>query len=56
MKNVQEVNNADKQDEQAKIDKEVLQKFADLGAFGCVVPPEYEGAGLNNTQMGASMN
>lgn len=30
---------------------EVLKQFAELGAFGAVVPEEYEGAGLNNTQM-----
>lgn len=47
----QEVNNPADQDEKAEIPKEVLNRFAELGAFGCVVPPEYEGAGLNNTQM-----
>jgi very long chain acyl-CoA dehydrogenase len=28
-----------------------LDKFAELGAFGAVVPEEYGGAGLNNTQL-----
>lgn len=30
---------------------EKLKQFAELGAFGAVVPEEYEGAGLVNTQM-----
>lgn len=30
---------------------EILKQFAELGAFGAVVPEEFEGAGLNNTQM-----
>lgn len=29
----------------------MLAKFAELGAFGAVVPPEYEGAGMINSQM-----
>lgn len=29
----------------------MLSQFAELGAFGAVVPEEYEGAGMNNTQM-----
>ncbi|PAV74321.1 hypothetical protein WR25_13830 isoform B [Diploscapter pachys] len=48
---LQEVNNTDKNDERAEIPREVLNKFAELGAFGALVPPEYEGAGLNNSQM-----
>jgi very long chain acyl-CoA dehydrogenase len=47
----EEINNADKSDAQGFIDKDVLAKFAELGAFGAVVPAEYEGAGMNNTQM-----
>uniref|UniRef100_A0A914X7Y4 Very long-chain specific acyl-CoA dehydrogenase, mitochondrial n=1 Tax=Plectus sambesii TaxID=2011161 RepID=A0A914X7Y4_9BILA len=47
----EEVNNATKNDEEAKIPKEVLRQFGELGALGAVVPVEYEGAGLNNTQM-----
>ena len=61
-----EVNDADKNDANASIDPKVLAKFAELGAFGlwqfnphvsykcssgAVVPSEYEGAGMNNTQM-----
>lgn len=38
-------------DENASIPKEVLSQFAELGAFGAVVPEEYSGAGLNNTQL-----
>lgn len=30
---------------------DVLSKFAEIGAFGALVPEEYEGAGLSNTQM-----
>uniref|UniRef100_A0A914WR97 Very long-chain specific acyl-CoA dehydrogenase, mitochondrial n=1 Tax=Plectus sambesii TaxID=2011161 RepID=A0A914WR97_9BILA len=47
----EEVNDATKNDEEAKIPKEVLRQFGELGALGAVVPVEYEGAGLNNTQM-----
>ena len=28
-----------------------MRQFGELGALGAVVPVEYEGAGLNNTQM-----
>ncbi|EYC19538.1 hypothetical protein Y032_0024g922 [Ancylostoma ceylanicum] len=38
-------------DERMEIPKEVLAQFAELGAFGALVPPEYEGAGMNNSQM-----
>ena len=30
-------------DERAEIPRDVLNKFAELGAFGALVPPEYEG-------------
>uniref|UniRef100_A0A1I7WRI3 Very long-chain specific acyl-CoA dehydrogenase, mitochondrial n=1 Tax=Heterorhabditis bacteriophora TaxID=37862 RepID=A0A1I7WRI3_HETBA len=46
-----EVNDVNKNDEKAEIPREVLEKFAELGAFGAVVPVEYEGAGMNNSQM-----
>ncbi|TMS33817.1 hypothetical protein L596_001509 [Steinernema carpocapsae] len=48
---LEEVNNPVKNDETASIPKEVLSQFAEYGAFGAVVPEDYEGAGLNNTQM-----
>lgn len=48
---LEEVNDVVKNDETAEIPKEVLAKFAELGAFGAVVPPEYEGAGMINSQM-----
>ncbi|KAI1719984.1 acyl-CoA dehydrogenase, middle domain-containing protein [Ditylenchus destructor] len=48
---LEEVNDPFKNDEKAEIPKEVLRQFAELGAFGAVVPEEFEGAGLNNTQM-----
>ncbi|VDM65877.1 unnamed protein product [Strongylus vulgaris] len=34
-----------------EIPMEVLKQFAELGAFGALVPPEYEGVGMNNSQM-----
>ncbi|KAK0412275.1 hypothetical protein QR680_006126 [Steinernema hermaphroditum] len=48
---LEEVNDPVKNDENATIPKEVLKQFAEYGAFGALVPEEYEGAGLNNTQM-----
>ncbi|KAK0393344.1 hypothetical protein QR680_000161 [Steinernema hermaphroditum] len=48
---LEEVNDVVKNDENASIPKEVLAQFAEYGAFGALVPEEYEGAGLNNTQM-----
>lgn len=47
----QEVNDVAKNDETMDIPMEVLHKFAELGGFGVVVPPEYEGAGMSNSQM-----
>ncbi|KAI6196689.1 hypothetical protein M3Y94_01138400 [Aphelenchoides besseyi] len=49
---LEEVNDPFKNDEKSAIPMEQLKQFAELGAFGAVVPEEYEGAGLNNTQMG----
>uniref|UniRef100_A0A0M3IL14 Very long-chain specific acyl-CoA dehydrogenase, mitochondrial n=1 Tax=Ascaris lumbricoides TaxID=6252 RepID=A0A0M3IL14_ASCLU len=46
-----EVNDPVKNDEDAAIPKELLTKFAELGAFGALVPEQFEGAGLNNVQM-----
>ncbi|GMS85400.1 hypothetical protein PENTCL1PPCAC_7575, partial [Pristionchus entomophagus] len=46
-----EVNDVVKNDENAETPMAVLKQFAELGAFGALVPPEYEGAGMNNTQM-----
>ncbi|MFH4973585.1 hypothetical protein AB6A40_000294 [Gnathostoma spinigerum] len=48
---LQEVDDPFKNDEMMDIPKTVLDQFAELGAFGALVPEEYEGAGLNNTQM-----
>ncbi|CAB3403799.1 unnamed protein product [Caenorhabditis bovis] len=50
-KMLQEVNDVVKNDETSDIPKEVLQKFAELGTFGVLVPPELEGSGFNNTQL-----
>uniref|UniRef100_F1L0V7 Very long-chain specific acyl-CoA dehydrogenase, mitochondrial n=1 Tax=Ascaris suum TaxID=6253 RepID=F1L0V7_ASCSU len=46
-----EVNDPVKNDEDAAIPKELLMKFSELGAFGALVPEQFEGAGLNNVQM-----
>uniref|UniRef100_A0A0K0D3E4 Very long-chain specific acyl-CoA dehydrogenase, mitochondrial n=1 Tax=Angiostrongylus cantonensis TaxID=6313 RepID=A0A0K0D3E4_ANGCA len=48
---LEEVNDVVKNDQSMEIPKDVLAQFAALGAFGAVVPPEYEGAGMNNSQM-----
>uniref|UniRef100_A0A8R1HQA4 Very long-chain specific acyl-CoA dehydrogenase, mitochondrial n=1 Tax=Caenorhabditis japonica TaxID=281687 RepID=A0A8R1HQA4_CAEJA len=50
-KMLQEVNDVTKNDETSETPKAVLEKFAELGAFGVLVPPELEGSGFNNTQM-----
>jgi len=50
-KYLEEVNDPAKNDETAEIPMEQLKKFAQLGGLGAVVPEEYEGAGLTNTQM-----
>uniref|UniRef100_A0A915PXZ4 Very long-chain specific acyl-CoA dehydrogenase, mitochondrial n=1 Tax=Setaria digitata TaxID=48799 RepID=A0A915PXZ4_9BILA len=46
-----EVNNPAENDEKEEIPMDILSKFAEIGAFGALVPEEYDGAGLNNTQM-----
>uniref|UniRef100_A0A0K0FB16 Very long-chain specific acyl-CoA dehydrogenase, mitochondrial n=1 Tax=Strongyloides venezuelensis TaxID=75913 RepID=A0A0K0FB16_STRVS len=46
------VNNAQLNDQNGKVPMEHLKEFAQLGAFGVLVPEEYGGAGMNNTQMG----
>ncbi|KAE9547377.1 hypothetical protein FO519_009411 [Halicephalobus sp. NKZ332] len=46
-----EINDPVKNDREANIPMEVLAQFAEIGAFGALVPEEYEGAGMNNTQM-----
>ncbi|CAD5212393.1 unnamed protein product [Bursaphelenchus okinawaensis] len=48
---LEEVNDPFKNDENAEIPMKKLKQFAELGAFGAVVPEEYEGAGLVNAQM-----
>uniref|UniRef100_A0A914HE95 Very long-chain specific acyl-CoA dehydrogenase, mitochondrial n=1 Tax=Globodera rostochiensis TaxID=31243 RepID=A0A914HE95_GLORO len=48
---LEEVNDPNRNDEQAQIPADVLAKFAELGAFGALVPEKWQGAGLNNTQM-----
>ncbi|VDN17350.1 unnamed protein product [Gongylonema pulchrum] len=48
---LEEINDPAKNDEQETIPKDVLSKLAELGAFGALVPEEFEGAGMNNTQM-----
>ncbi|VDD87618.1 unnamed protein product [Enterobius vermicularis] len=46
-----EINNPVKNDENAEIPMDVLKQFGELGGFGALVPEEYGGAGMNNTQM-----
>ncbi|CEF67376.1 Acyl-CoA oxidase/dehydrogenase, central domain and Acyl-CoA dehydrogenase/oxidase C-terminal domain and Acyl-CoA dehydrogenase/oxidase, N-terminal and middle domain and Acyl-CoA dehydrogenase/oxidase, N-terminal domain-containing protein [Strongyloides ratti] len=46
------VNNAEINDAKGEIPRKQLDEFAELGAFGVLVPEEYGGAGMNNTQMG----
>ncbi|CAG9533914.1 unnamed protein product [Cercopithifilaria johnstoni] len=46
-----EVNNPAENDEREEIPMDILSKFAEIGAFGALVPEEYNGAGLNNTQL-----
>jgi very long chain acyl-CoA dehydrogenase len=48
---LEEVNDPFKNDETASIPMEQLKQFADLGAFGILVPESYEGGGMDNTQM-----
>lgn len=50
-KYLEEINDPFKNDENASIPMEQLKQFAELGAFGAVVPEEFEGAGLGNVQM-----
>ncbi|CAD6996967.1 very long-chain specific acyl-CoA dehydrogenase, mitochondrial [Ceratitis capitata] len=47
-----ESNNPTKNDENSKIDDEVLDQLWQLGAFGIQVPEKYGGLGLSNTQYG----
>uniref|UniRef100_A0A8R1DFH5 Uncharacterized protein n=1 Tax=Caenorhabditis japonica TaxID=281687 RepID=A0A8R1DFH5_CAEJA len=51
VKMLQEINDPTKNDETSEIPREVLEKFAELGTFGVLVPPELEGSGFNNCQM-----
>lgn len=44
-----EVNNAAANDENSAAPPEVLEQLKGMGAFGLMVPEEFEGAGLNNT-------
>lgn len=44
-----EVNNAAANDENSGAPKEILEQLKGMGAFGLMVPEEFEGAGLNNT-------
>lgn len=47
-----EVHDAAKYDLQEKLDPETLDHLWELGAFGLMVPQEYGGLELNNTQFG----
>lgn len=48
----EEVNDPVKNDENASIDEATLEAAWELGAFGLMVPQEYGGLELNNTQYG----
>merc|ERR1712088_10559 len=44
------VNNPDQNDKNSEIDPEVWEAAKDLGAFGLLVPEEYDGMGMCNTE------
>lgn len=46
----EDVNDADKNDELAKVEEHLIKQLGELGAFGLQTPVEYGGLGLNNTQ------
>lgn len=46
----QEVNDADKNDELANVETNLIKQLGELGAFGLQVPVELGGLGLNNTE------
>ena len=46
----EEVNDADANDANATIGEEAWEGAKELGAFGILVPEEYEGLGMNNTE------
>ncbi|PIO71078.1 acyl-CoA dehydrogenase family member 9 [Teladorsagia circumcincta] len=48
---LEEVNDVVKNDETSDIPREVLDKFGELGGYGILVPQEYGGAGMCNSQM-----
>ncbi|VDK69334.1 unnamed protein product [Litomosoides sigmodontis] len=48
---MEEVNNPTENDEKEEIPMDILSKLSEIGAFGALVPEEYNGAGLNNTQL-----
>ncbi|KAI3379905.1 hypothetical protein SNEBB_006177 [Seison nebaliae] len=47
---MENTNDADKNDDTSKLDEEVNESLKELGAFGLIIPSEYEGLGLTNTQ------
>ena len=44
------VNNPDENDKNSEIDPEVWESAKELGAFGLLVPEEYDGMGMVNTE------
>lgn len=44
------MNDADKNDADSEIGKEAWEGAKELGAYGILVPEEYEGLGMNNTE------
>ncbi|VIO93528.1 Acyl-CoA dehydrogenase, C-terminal domain containing protein [Brugia malayi] len=47
---MEEFNNPAENDEKEEVPIDILSKLAEIGALGALVPEEYDGAGLNNTQ------
>ncbi|EJW87669.1 acyl-CoA dehydrogenase domain-containing protein [Wuchereria bancrofti] len=47
---MEQFNNPAENDEKEEVPIDILSKLAGIGALGALVPEEYDGAGLNNTQ------
>ncbi|XP_074600844.1 acyl-CoA dehydrogenase very long chain [Brevipalpus obovatus] len=45
-----EVNNSMENDAREVVDEKTLSVMKEMGSFGLMVPPKYDGAGMNNTQ------
>lgn len=45
-----EINNPMENDAREVVDEKTLEVMKEMGSFGLMVPPKYDGAGMNNTQ------